>query len=128
MPARILVVDDDASILRLVRLNLEMEGYDVLEASDGKQALDALAKSKKLPDLMVCDVMMPGMDGLEVVRRIRKDDQLAALPVLLLSAKAQDRDVQHGKSAGADDYLTKPFDPDDLLETVARLLKAGPRK
>lgn len=120
MPLRILVVDDDPMIVRLLRLNFEMDGYDVVEASNGKEALGAVAEHK--PDLVVCDVMMPVMDGLEVVERLRKDTKTASLPIVMLSAKAQEIDIQHGKGAGATEYVTKPFDPDDLLELVARLM------
>ncbi|HVL81983.1 MAG TPA: response regulator [Actinomycetota bacterium] len=119
--ARILVVDDDPMIVKLLRLNLEMEGFEVIEAGDGKAALEAVSKHQ--PDLVVCDVMMPNLNGLEVVARLRKDGAHPDLPVVLLSAKAQAMDVQHGLGAGADEYLTKPFDPDDLIAVVHRLLE-----
>jgi CheY-like chemotaxis protein len=107
--------------LRLLRVNFELEGYDVVAASNGPEALSAAA-SKKV-DAVVCDVMMPGMDGLEVVRRLRADPKTAKLPVVVVSAKAQRMDVADGVDAGADEYVTKPFDPKDLLDVVARLLK-----
>jgi DNA-binding response OmpR family regulator len=121
MAQRILIVDDDPNILKLLRLNLEMEGYDVVEAADGKEALEAVAEHA--PDLVLCDVMMPQLNGLEVVTRLRKDPAHAKLPIVMLSAKAQEMDVQHGKRVGADDYVTKPFDPDDLIALVQRLLE-----
>jgi CheY-like chemotaxis protein len=118
---RVLVVDDDPQVLRLLRVNFELEGYDVALASNGEEALAAVAA--ELPDVMVCDVMMPGIDGLEVVRRLRADPATAKLPVVVVSAKAQQADLAHGKEAGADEYVTKPFDPQDLLDAVGRLLK-----
>jgi DNA-binding response OmpR family regulator len=121
MAQRILIVDDDPNILKLLRLNLEMEGFDVVEAADGKEALDAVAEHS--PDLLLCDVMMPNLNGLEVVARLRKDPANAELPIVMLSAKAQEMDVQHGKRVGADEYVTKPFDPDDLIAVVQRLLE-----
>src|SRR5207249_979134 len=93
---RVLVVDDDPQVVRLLRVNLELEGYDVVSAADGNQALDAVA-SEDL-DLVVCDVMMPGMDGVEVVRRLRADN--VKLPVVMLSAKAMRSDMQKGIDAG----------------------------
>jgi CheY-like chemotaxis protein len=119
--ARVLVVDDDPQVLQLLRVNFELEGYDVVSANSGQAALDEVAK--QAPDAVVCDVMMPGMDGLEVVRRLRANPKTAKLPVVVVSAKAQRTDTLDGKDAGADDYVTKPFDPQDLLDVVARLLK-----
>ena len=121
MPARILVVDDDPMIVRLCRVNLELEDYEVVEAGDGKEALAVVAA--EAPDLMICDVMMPHLNGLEVVERLRRDPAHRDLPIVLLSAKAQERDIQQGTSAGADKYLTKPFDPDELLKVVEELLE-----
>ncbi len=123
MPQRILVVDDDPMILRLLQLNLEMEGYEVVSAVNGREALAAVAEQP--PDLMVCDVMMPGMDGLEVVSRLRREPVGDTLPIVMLSAKAQELDVQRGRGAGADEYVTKPFDPEELLGVIGRLLSSG---
>ena len=118
---RVLVVDDDPQVLKLLRVNFELEGYDVGFASNGEEALDAIASQR--PDVLVCDVMMPGIDGLEVVRRLRADPKTASLPVVVVSAKAQQADLADGEVAGADAYVTKPFDPQDILDAVARLLK-----
>jgi two-component system response regulator MprA len=115
---RVLVVDDDPQVVRLLRVNLELEGYDVVSASDGQQALDAVDADS--PDLVVCDVMMPGMDGVEVVRRLRADNK--TVPVVMLSAKAMRSDMRAGLDAGANEYVTKPFDPAELIEVVDRLL------
>jgi len=121
-PATILVVDDDPVIQKLLAVNFEMEGYHVVTAGDGEAALACVASER--PDVVVLDVMMPKIDGIEVVRRMKADPATAPVPVLLLSAKAQAADVTEGLDAGADGYVTKPFDPVDLLERVASLLGA----
>ena len=120
-----LVVDDDPVIMRLLEVNFEMEGYTVVTATDGQQALDQIAAST--PDLVVCDIMMPVVNGLEVVERLRQsgDETLERLPVILLSAKAQASEVQKGLDVGADDYITKPFDPLELIERVQALLQTS---
>ena len=115
---RVLVVDDDPQVVRLLRVNLELEGYEVVSANDGNEALEAVASED--PDLVICDVMMPGMDGIEVVRRLRADKQ--TVPVVMLSAKAMRSDMRVGLDAGANEYVTKPFDPAELIEVVDRLL------
>src|SRR4030081_3656040 len=106
----ILIVDDEPRILDSVRMNLELEGYQVFEASNGQEALDEVRR--RLPDLMVMDVMMPEMDGFEALRELRK---FSAVPVILLTVKADERDVIHGLELGADDYIAKPFSPGVLL-------------
>ena len=97
-----------------------MEGYRVITAGDGVEGLRQVAG--EAPDLVLLDVMMPRMDGLEVVRRLKADAATAGIPVILLSAKAQAIDVSGGLGAGADDYVTKPFDPLELLEKVGALI------
>jgi DNA-binding response OmpR family regulator len=122
MGKRVLVVDDDRVIQQLLEVNLQLEGYDVVAtAADGKEALEKIKQLK--PDLVILDIMMPKMDGLEVCRRLRADDELARIPVILLSARAQDMDIREGLEIGASAYLTKPFDPVELLEVVGRLAK-----
>jgi DNA-binding response OmpR family regulator len=120
-PVRILVVDDDPVIQKLLEVNFQMEGYDVATAGDGAEALASVAAQR--PDAVVLDVMMPKIDGIEVLRRMKADPGTAAVPVLLLSARAQAKDIADGLDAGADAYMTKPFDPVELLERVTSLLK-----
>ena len=123
MPFTILVVDDDPVIQKLLAVNFEMEGYHVVTASDGEEALDRVAAER--PAVVVLDVMMPKVDGIEVLRRIKASPITANTPVLLLSAKAQAQDIDDGMAAGADFYLTKPFEPLDLLDRVAWMLRGG---
>ncbi len=121
MPApTVLVVEDDPTILQLLEVNFEMEGFDVLLAADGAIGLDQVRAHK--PDIVVCDVMMPNMSGLELVAALRADVALSAIPVILLSAKAQGGDIRNGIGAGADDYVTKPFEPLGLIDRVNMLL------
>jgi CheY-like chemotaxis protein len=117
----VLVVDDDPVIQKLLQVNFEMEGYVVLTAGDGLEGLERARADA--PDVIICDIMMPRMDGLEVTRALKGDPATAGIPILLLSAKAQQADVAAGQATGADDYVTKPFDPLDLLQRVANLLQ-----
>ena len=116
----VLVVEDDPVILELLSLNFSMEGFDVRTAEDGEVALAEVAAQH--PDVIVMDIMMPKITGLEAVARLKADDATAGIPIILLSAKAQSSDVQAGLDAGADDYVTKPFEPSDLVDRVERLL------
>ena len=117
---RILVVDDDPVIVELLRVNFEIEGFEVVSAADGREGLDR-ARSEQ-PDVVVSDIMMPRLDGLQMLRQLRADPTTARLPVILLSAKAQNADVQQGMELGAADYVTKPFDPLDLIARVNAVL------
>jgi DNA-binding response OmpR family regulator len=117
--ATVLVVDDDPVIVNLLQVNFEIEGYQVLTAHGGEAGLAQAQLSS--PDVIVLDVMMPGIDGLEVARRLREDSHTRDIPIILLSAKAQSSDVQQGLTI-ADDYVTKPFEPLELLERVATLV------
>ncbi|HEY5049587.1 MAG TPA: response regulator, partial [Acidothermaceae bacterium] len=112
----ILVVDDDADIVRFVEMNLRLEGYRVLTARDGLEALEMVAA--EAPDLVLLDVMLPGVDGVEVTRRLRADSRTSTLPVIMLTAKTMTADRVLGLTTGADDYIIKPF---DTLELVARV-------
>jgi DNA-binding response OmpR family regulator len=116
----VLVVDDDPVIVNLLQVNFEIEGYDVLAATGGEAAL-AQARTGH-PGVIVLDVMMPGIDGLEVARLLRESEETRSIPIILLSAKAQAADIQAGLAV-ADDYVTKPFEPLELLERVASLLE-----
>jgi DNA-binding response OmpR family regulator len=116
----VLIVDDDTVILRLLEVNFEMEGFLVRTAVDGQEGLE-VARAEA-PDIIISDVMMPRMNGLELVATLKSDPATAAIPVILLSAKAQVSDIKAGLDAGADDYVTKPFEPHDLVERVIKLL------
>lgn len=116
----VLVVDDDPVILQLLKVNFELEGYEVHQASNGAEALEATRAIR--PDVVVSDIMMPNMNGVELVEAMVADPELAAIPVLLLSAKAQVGDVRSGLDAGAADYVTKPFDPLDLVSRVEAVI------
>jgi two-component system phosphate regulon response regulator PhoB len=121
--AKILVVDDEPDAIELIKFNLKGAGYDVLTASDGDEALKK-ARSV-LPDLIILDVMLPEVDGLEVCKILRRDQRVSATPVLMLTAKAAEIDRVLGLELGADDYVTKPFSPRELILRVKRLLRTG---
>ena len=118
--ARIVVADDDIDIRELVEFKLSTLGHDVVAVSDGAAAIDACQAQR--PDLAVLDVMMPGVSGLDAIRAIRADPSLADLPVILLTARAQENDVETGFDSGADDYITKPFSHRELASRVQALL------
>ncbi len=118
----ILVVDDEKHIVRLVQINLERAGYKVITAQDGKEGLQKAQQEK--PDLIVLDVMMPYMDGFEVLKHLKKDPETRNIPVIMLTAKAQDADVFRGWKEGVDTYLTKPFNPMELLSFVKRIFQS----
>ena len=118
--ARILVADDDVDIRELVEFKLSPLGHDVVAVADGAAAIDACQSER--PDLAVLDVMMPGVSGLDAIRTIRADPVLSDLPVILLTARAQESDVETGFDSGADDYITKPFSPRELASRVEALL------
>jgi len=115
----VLVADDDDDILLLITTRLRRDGFDVITARDGEEAL-ALAQERR-PDVAVLDIGMPKLDGLEVLHRVRADETLKAIRVLLLTAKAQESDVRRGHDAGADAYVRKPFSPAELSARVREL-------
>lgn len=121
----VLIVDDDPDVRRLVEMKLELEGLDVLTAATGQEALSVLDGEKV--DLVVLDLMMPVMDGLETCRRIRQDSRFVELPVLMLTARAHYTDVEKGFEAGATDYVVKPFSPRELLGRVRSILDQSVR-
>jgi len=116
----VLVADDDEDVLLLVRAVLEQAGHEVIVTRDGAEAVDAALRHR--PDLAVLDISMPELDGLEVLRRLRADATLAEIPVVLLSARVQEDDVQRGYDSGASVYVQKPFSPRELSEQVSDLL------
>lgn len=117
---RVLVADDEPSIRHLLELNLSAEGLEVVSCEDGDSAYEAL-RTPPLPDLIILDVMMPGRDGLELLRTLREDALLSELPVILLTAKTSDAEVWEGWQAGADYYITKPFDLGEILTFIRYL-------
>ena len=116
---RVLVVDDDDVIRQLITVNLELEGFEVATAVDGQDCLDKV--KHVAPSVITLDVMMPRLDGWQTASRLRDDAETADIKVVLLSARAQEADLRRGDRIGVDAYLTKPFDPDELIATVRRL-------
>lgn len=119
--AKILIADDDPVIIKLLQVNLEMEGYEVIMAEDGAQAVQLAAENR--PDLILLDIMMPRMDGLTARQKILETPELKDTPVIFLSAKAQQADIQKGVDASVTEYVTKPFDPLELLEIIQQVLE-----
>ena len=120
---KILVVDDEIYIVHILDFSLGMEGYEVLTALDGEQALEK-ARAEK-PDLIVLDIMMPKLDGYETCKRLKADPTTKDVPVILLSAKGRNVDQKVGFEVGADDYITKPFSPRKLVERINAILGHG---
>jgi two-component system alkaline phosphatase synthesis response regulator PhoP len=119
--ANILVVDDEEDILELVKLNLSRDGYEVLTCETGEQAL-VIARSK-LPNLVILDLMLPGIDGLEVCKKLKKDPKTEHIPIIMLTAKGEESDIITGLELGADDYVTKPFSGKVLVARVRTILR-----
>ena len=122
MAKKILVVDDERHIVRLVEVNLTRAGYDVVSAYDGVEALEKVEED--MPDMIVLDVMMPRMDGFEVLKNLQADPKYKDIPVIMLTAKAQDADIFKGWQSGVSSYLTKPFNPKELLVFVQRIFQS----
>ncbi|MFA5554323.1 MAG: response regulator [Phycisphaerae bacterium] len=118
---RILVVDDEEDVLELVRFNLDKNGYKIDTAVTGEQVLNKARA--KLPDLIILDLMLPGIDGLEVCKTLKSDSKTANIPIIMLTAKGEDADIVSGLELGADDYVTKPFSPKILIARVRRILQ-----
>ena len=121
---RVLVVDDDDVIRQLITVNLELEGFEVTTAVDGQDCLDKVKDAR--PDVITLDIMMPRLDGWEAAGRLRADPDTADIKVVLLSARAQEADLARGSRIGVDAYLTKTFDPDELIDVVRRLAGLPP--
>lgn len=119
--ARVMAVDDDPVIRGLLEVNLEMEGHDVVTAVDGRDALDKVQADP--PDLILLDVMMPNVNGWEAATALKGDPATRSIPVILLSARAMEADRRKGEEIGVEEYVTKPFDPIELMELVNRLLQ-----
>ncbi len=120
MAEKILIVDDDATMVNLLSTVLEFEGYETRKALSGKEALESIDGDP--PDVVLLDIMMPGMDGFEVLARLRGNASTEKLPVIMLTARTEDKDIFEGWRRGADEYVTKPFDPRDLVETIKGVL------
>lgn len=116
MPYKILVVDDEPPIVRLMEFILARHGHQMLTAVNGEEALEMI--HEHAPDLILLDIMMPRIDGYEVARTLRADPKFADLPIIMLSAKAQEEDIQRGMEVGVDEYITKPFSPPHLVHVV----------
>ena len=123
---KILIVEDEANIRQLVRYNLEKEGFQVMEAADGLQGLRTAQREK--PDLVLLDLMLPGMDGLEVCRTLKGAPVTAALPIIMLTAKGEEVDKIIGLELGADDYMTKPFSPRELTARIKAVLRRSQKE
>ena len=124
MPYKIVAIDDDADLLRLVRIKLTKEGFEVITAVDGEEGVTAVLREK--PDVMIVDIMMPKKDGYQVVTEIREKMGKKTPITIMLTAKAETKDIVKGLETGADDYITKPFSPRELIERInIALLKRG---
>lgn len=122
---QLLLIDDDPNLILLVKDYLEFRGYEVMTAENGREALEIL--EKQIPDMIICDVMMPEMDGYSLVEHVRKDARTSWIPVLFLSAKGQIQDRVKGLSTGADVYMVKPFEPEELVAQVEAALNQASR-
>ena len=118
---RILVVDDEVDLVETVRFSLELEGYDVLVAYNGEEALNQARKEN--PDLILLDLMLPKLDGYKVCRLLKFDERYKHIPILMLTAKIQEKDKATGMETGANEYITKPFEMDELMKKVKNYLK-----
>jgi two-component system alkaline phosphatase synthesis response regulator PhoP len=119
--AKILIVDDEPDLVETIRFALELEGYNVLVAVNGEEGLNAARQEK--PDLILLDLMLPKLDGYKVCRLLKFDERYKSIPILMLTAKTQDKDRMLGKETGANEYLTKPFDMDELMTKIKSYLK-----
>jgi CheY-like chemotaxis protein len=122
-PKRILIVDDEERVREMIGFRLRLFGYEVLEAANGREALDVAQREK--PDLVLLDVMMPELDGFQVCSRLKQDEATRGIPVVILTAKAEAKDVTRAVNSGAADYVVKPYDPVVLQQKVARNLGKG---
>jgi DNA-binding response OmpR family regulator len=121
MSKRILIVDDEPDVLRLVALRLKKSGYEVLTASDGKTGLDMINSEK--PDLVLLDLRLPNMDGIDVCKHAKSDEALKDIPIILFTATADVEVAETAKETGANDYIVKPFEPNELLEKISNIVQ-----
>jgi len=121
MAKKILVVDDEAQAVKMMKMSLEADGYEVTGAYDGQEALERARK--EMPDLMILDLMLPKLDGYKVCRMLKFDEKYKSMPIILFTARAQESDMRMGEDVGADAYITKPFEPQVLLSKIQELLK-----
>lgn len=122
--AKILIVDDEIQLIEMVQMRLEANGYETVTANDGKEGIEKV-KSEN-PDLIILDIMMPLMDGYEVCKILKNDPQYSKIPIIFLSAKAQEEGLKNGKEKGADAFVKKPFETSDLLAKIKELLEKSP--
>lgn len=122
MGKKILVVDDEVHIVNILKFNLKKSGYDVITAVNGEEALSVI--EAEMPDLILCDVMMPKLTGFEVCQKVKSDDKYKNIPFILLTAKGQEVDKDIGLKFGADLYLTKPFSPKNIVDKITEILEA----
>lgn len=125
MPDHILVVEDDPDICDILQFNLEQEDYKVVVITDGQAALDAILDDP--PELILLDLMLPNKNGLEIARIVRKDEKTAKIPIIMITARSEEVDILHGLELGADDYITKPFRPKEVMARVKALLRRHKR-
>ncbi len=121
MKEKILIVEDEKDIIKMLEYNLKKEGFKVITAGDGEDALDLAVRQQ--PDLILLDLMLPGMDGLEVCKVLKKESKATAIPIIMLTAKGQESDKVVGLELGADDYMTKPFSPRELIARIKAVLR-----
>jgi len=126
MKEKVLIVEDEKDIIKMLEYNLKKEGLRVLSVRDGEDALDSA--NRELPDLIILDLMLPGMDGLEVCKELKKETKTAPIPVIMLTAKSQESDKVLGLELGADDYITKPFSPRELIARIKAVLRRTKEK
>ena len=121
--AKVLVIEDDDHIWKLIEYKLKKENHELIWASDGLKALEILKESK--PDLIISDIMVPYMDGIQILKEIKANDELKDIPVIMLTSKAQEKDIVKGLELGAQDYMAKPFSPAELILRVNKTLKSN---
>jgi two-component system alkaline phosphatase synthesis response regulator PhoP len=126
MREKILIVEDEKDIVKMLEYNLKKEGFKTISAQDGEDALEYAAREH--PDLIILDLMLPGMDGLEVCKELKKETKTASIPIIMLTAKAQESDKVVGLELGADDYVTKPFSPREWIARIKAVLRRAKEK